>query len=289
MGAVEKAAAEEILKAAAKKMLDVHVVRTSHVLGEPAAAVLESVATTTDDAARLAQTALTKVASGASHAVDEVARPMENVIDDAAKLAAKKAAWLKICSRGLVVVGVVIDAGFRSADSWHTECQYEDGKITVQQREEAHAKNAAGMAGGLTAGWVLGEYGAVQGAALGTAIWPGPGTVVCGVIGGVTGGVFGYVGGDKAAGTIASWTMGAIHATGTTVTGVACAIGKGTCVAASAVKDGVCVAAVAVKDGVCVAASAVKVGACAIGNGTCAASSSVAGCVKHAWNRAWVY
>ena len=151
----------------------------------------------------LARTALAKVASGASHAVDDVARATENVVDDAAKLAVKKAAWLKIC--------------------------------------------------------------------------------------GVTGGVVGYIGGDKAAGTIASWTMNAIHATGTTITGVACAIGNGTCVAASAVKDGVCVAAVAVKDGVCVAASAVKVGACAVGNGTCAASRSVARCVKRTWNWAWGY
>ena len=289
IGPAERAAAEEIIEAAAKKMLEVHVIRTSHVLGEPVAAVLESVATTTDDAAALAQTALTKIASSASHAVDDVARPAENVLDDAAKLAAKRAAWLKIGSRSLVVVGVVIDASFRTVESWHTECQYEEGKITGQQRKEAHARNAAGMAGGLAGGWVLGQYGAVQGAALGTAIWPGPGTVVCGVIGGVTGGVVGYIGGDKAAGTVASWTMGAIHATGTTIAGVACAIGNGTCVAAGAVKDGVCVVAVAVKDGVCVAASAVKVGACAVGNGTCAASRSVAGCVKRTWNWAWGY
>ncbi len=59
----EQRAAKEILEAAAKGKIDVHVIRTSHVLGEPTAAVLEQSMRCSDDSTRLAQAALTDIAS----------------------------------------------------------------------------------------------------------------------------------------------------------------------------------------------------------------------------------
>ena len=57
----EKAAANAMLEAAACGKMEVQVVRTKHILGEPTVAVLESVSATSEDAASLARSALAKM------------------------------------------------------------------------------------------------------------------------------------------------------------------------------------------------------------------------------------
>ncbi len=58
----ERRGAQLILEAASKGRLQVHVVRTSHILGEPRAAVLEQTVKCSDEAASLAQSALDDIA-----------------------------------------------------------------------------------------------------------------------------------------------------------------------------------------------------------------------------------
>ena len=65
-GLEERAAAREILEAAARGKLAIHVVRTNHVLGEPTTTVLEQSSEITRNASRLARSALTGDAKSAA-------------------------------------------------------------------------------------------------------------------------------------------------------------------------------------------------------------------------------
>jgi hypothetical protein len=87
----ERRGAQAILESAAKGKLQVHVVRTSHILGEPTAAVLEQTVNCSDEAARLAQSALDDIARAAARGIDDAAMATDDVaraaargIDDAA-------------------------------------------------------------------------------------------------------------------------------------------------------------------------------------------------------------
>jgi hypothetical protein len=204
--AAEKAGAEAVLQAAAKRKLCVHVIRTSHVLGEPTAAVLQQSVQTSGAASNLAKTAVDGMGKMVAESGDEIAR------------AAKGSGTItKTVTKGAVVVGVVVDAGFRVNEGIATERRFESGEISVQQREVAHAKNLAGMAGGWGGAVAGAKLGAVGGGAAGSCVAPGPGTAVGGVAGGVAGGIVGYVGGEAAAESAAEWTVNAVHATGTTI------------------------------------------------------------------------
>ncbi len=234
-GEVERAAAQKILAAATEGRLEVHVIRTKHVLGEPTAAVLEGVATTTDDASRLARGVLDDLVRAGATAADDALR----ATDDIARASAEGGSVLKTVSKAALPVAVAVDAGFRVHDSMETERQFAAGEISVQQREVDHAKNAAGMAGGWTGAWAGAEIGATGGGLAGSAIAPGPGTAVGGVIGGVAGGVTGYFCGEAAAGAAAEWTMNQVHATGTTIGDSARGAWMSTARAASSATDGV--------------------------------------------------
>lgn len=223
VGAVEKAAAQEILKAAAQGTLHVHVIRTSHVLGEPVAAVLESVAATSDDATRLARAALAEVTNGVAQVTDEIARSA----DDVGRASAKGSLVLKTAAKLAIPLAVAFDAGLRVADGINLEREFASGEITVQQRETAHVKNATGMAGGLAGAWVGVKLGTLGGGAAGTAVAPGPGTAIGGVVGGLAGGVAGYIGGEAAAEVAAEWAMETVHSTGTTIADTASSIADG--------------------------------------------------------------
>lgn len=208
--AAEQAAARAVLHAASTGKLEVHVVRTGHVLGEPTAAVLEQTARTTDDAARLARTALDDVTRASASAVDDAARAA-NAADDAARVA-RNARLTRATMRGLVVVGAAVDGGFRAADAIEVERQFSAGEISQYQREVSHATNAAGMAGG----WG-GAYGGAKGGAVVGGMVGGPWGAAAG---GVIGGVGGYFAGEAAAEAAAEWCMNRLHAAGTTVKGV---------------------------------------------------------------------
>ncbi|WP_419699017.1 PAAR-like protein [Mucilaginibacter sp. NFX135] len=92
----------------------------------------------------------------------------------------------KVAGRGLIVVGVAIDA-------YNIYSAYEEEGGFGEKTKEAVGGAAGGLAGGIA--------GAELGAIIGTAICPGVGTVVGGIVGGVIGGIAGSGLGK----TIASW------------------------------------------------------------------------------------
>lgn len=209
----EQRAAKEILEAATKGKIDVHVIRTSHVLGEPTAAVLEQSVRCSDQASRLAQAALHNIATAAGTGIDDAAR----ATDDVARAAAEGSTVAKTVSKVALPVAVAVDAGLRVSDGVETEQRFAAGEITSQQREVAHARNASGMAGGWAGAWAGAQLGSVGGGAAGTAVVPGPGTAIGGVVGGVIGGVAGYIGGEMAAEAASDWAVTRVHAAGTTI------------------------------------------------------------------------
>lgn len=225
----EREAAQAVLDAAARGRLQVHVVRTSHVLGEPTAAVMEQSLACTDDAARLARDALARTTRAVGAAADDAARVASagseaaGAVDDLARAgevaAAERAtgAVLRTAGRVAVPVAVAVDAGLRVNEGLNIERRFDAGELTQEQREVEHARNAAGMAGGWGGALVGAKLGAMGGGAAGTAVAPGPGTAIGGVAGCVAGGVAGYVGGEAAAEAAAEWAVERVHAAGTTI------------------------------------------------------------------------
>ena len=228
----EKSAAREVLKAASQGKLKVHVIRTKHILGEPTVALLEKTMNSTDEAAALAREAIghsVKPTHGAtSKAAKELTDDAVRSVDDVARTGAKTGSKvLRGVAKGAVVVGAAVDVGFRANDAVDVEKKYQAGAITNQQREVAHVKNAAGMAGGWGGAFGGAKVGALGGGAVGTACG-GVGAPIGAVAGGVAGGVAGYIGGEAAAEVAAEWTIKKVHQTGNTIAG-----------AASSAKDGV--------------------------------------------------
>ncbi len=211
----EKRAAQEILNAASRGKMEVHVVRTSHVQGEPMAAVLEQSAGTTPAARRMAADAL----NGGTKTGSAAAKSLAGSTDGAA-VAVRGASGRVIRGAGkaVVVVGAAVDATLRVEDWIETERQFANGEISLEQREVAHAKNAAGMAGGWAGAFVGAKLGAAGGGAAGSCVAPGPGTAVGAVLGGGAGAVAGYMGGEAAAEATAEWVTKKVHASGTTIT-----------------------------------------------------------------------
>ena len=231
----ERRGAALVLKAAAKGKLQVHVIRTSHVLGEPIAAVLEQTVNGSDEAARLAQLASDDIGRSAAQVVDDAAR----VSDDVARAASTGRTVLRATAKAAVPVAIAVDGGLRVRDGLATERQFHAGEISVQQREVAHAKNVAGMAGGWGGAFAGAKIGALGGGAAGSAVAPGPGTAIGGVVGGIAGGVAGYVGGEAASEAAAEWTVKHVHSAGMTIADSAEAAWSGTVDAANSATNGV--------------------------------------------------
>ena len=210
--AAEQTAAKAVLKAASQGRLSVHVVRTSHVLGEPTAAVLQQTVKCANAAAKAAQTAL-----------DDIARASAETVDDVARVVAKGSnatrSTLKTVANAAVVVGVVVDGGVRVRDGIETEYKFAAGEISVQQREISHTKNAARMAGGWGGAnggaWIAGSAVAPFAAMTGPAAPFVEGAAVA------AGGIAGYIGGEAAAGKAAEMAINVVHSTGTTIGGAA--------------------------------------------------------------------
>ncbi len=70
---------------------------------------------------------------------------------------AEGSAVAKTVSKVVLPVAVAVDAGLRVRDGVETEQRFAAGAITLQQREVAHARNAAGMAGGWAGAWAGAE------------------------------------------------------------------------------------------------------------------------------------
>lgn len=208
----ERGGAVSVLEGAAKGNLQVHVVRTSHVLGEPTAAVLEQTVKSSGDTAKLAASALDDLGRKSAQIADDVVRAS----DDAVRVANNGGRMLRTAAKAAVPIAVAVDGGLRISDGIETERQFQAGEISQQQREVAHAKNAAGMAGGWGGALVGAKLGALGGGAAGTVVAPGPGTAVGGVVGGIAGGVAGYLGGETAAEAASEWAVDSVHAAETT-------------------------------------------------------------------------
>jgi hypothetical protein len=225
--AAEKNAADAVMRAAAEGRLHVHVVRTSHILGEPTAAVLEQSLKSTDEAARLARTAIecmsrtsAPAAEGTGAAMSRFTKATAAVPADVASAAVgRSGVALRTAAKGVVVAGVLVDAGFRVNEGIGIERRFGNGEITQQQREIEHAKNAAGMSGGWggAAGgaWVAGEVAAPLAAMTGPAAPYVEGAFV------VAGGIAGYYYGEQGTAQAAEWAVKKVHNAGTTIGGAA--------------------------------------------------------------------
>ncbi|HEV3023392.1 MAG TPA: hypothetical protein VGX76_13035 [Pirellulales bacterium] len=112
----------------------------------------------------------------------------------------------------------MVDIGRRVEDGIETERLFAEREISHEQREVAHAKNVAGMAGDWGGAFLGAKLCAAGGGAAGSFVAPGPGTAIGAVLGGAAGGVAGYLGGEAAAEATAECVTENIHASGTTIT-----------------------------------------------------------------------
>jgi len=203
---VEQQGARAIIEAASQGKLEVHVVRTTHVLGEPQVAKLENSVKCSGRATELAQEATTATVQHASRTLGKVAQASDDAVrcaddvarsaDDAVRATAGASGVGAGYATALGVAGIAIDAGLRVADGIETERKYEVGIISGRERAIAHGQNAGGMAGGMAGAYVGVDSGAAAGAAIGTFFCPGFGTAIGAFFGGLAGGVGGYAAGD---------------------------------------------------------------------------------------------
>jgi hypothetical protein len=187
MTAGERNVGKLVLEGARDSKLTVQVVRTPHVLGEPAVPVLErSLACGAADA-RTAARVLDEATVGAAKAASSAVM--------ASEAASHAGGALRTAGKVVGAAGVVLDGGVRIYEASQTEEKYRNGQLTDQERVTAHAKNAAGFGGGLGGAWAGAEAGAFAGGGIG-AWFGGIGDPVGVFIGGAVGGVVGYFGGE---------------------------------------------------------------------------------------------
>jgi hypothetical protein len=153
-------------------------------------------------------------------AIGRVAKASAKAPADVASAAAgTSTSALRAAAKGALIVGVVIDGGFRVRDGIEIERKFGNGEITQEQREIEHAKNAAGMPGGWggagAGAWAAGEVAAPLAAMTGPAAPYVEGAALVG------GGIAGYYYGEKGAKEAAEWAVKKVHDTGTTISGAA--------------------------------------------------------------------
>ena len=148
----EQQAARVVLHAATERKLQVHVVQTQHVLGEPKSARLDRTLAASDDTARLGRQVIEDLARKGVEVADDASRVGKSALqsaDDTAMTAATKGRKvLRPATKGAVFIGLVVDSGIRIRDGMEVELRFADGEINQRLREVAHARNAAGMVGG---------------------------------------------------------------------------------------------------------------------------------------------
>lgn len=203
----EKRAAQTVLEAAAGGQLQVHVLSTGHVLGEPTATVLRQTERVSEEVARAARAAMDDLVRASGGSVEGAARS----VPQAAGASARGAA-LKVVVKGTAVAGLTVDAAVHIRDALEIERQYAAGAISPQEREMAHARNVAGMTGGWAGAAAGAKLGAASGGTVGSFIAPGPGSAIGGVVGAVGGAIAGYFGGHAAGEAAAAWAVDKFHA-----------------------------------------------------------------------------
>ena len=154
---------------AANGKLEVHVVRTTHTLGEPHVAKLEQTTKCSEQASRAAREAVAAAAKSANKAIKEVAKASDDAAraaddvarvgddiarlgddvarsaDDVARATARSSGLVAGAPTILVPAGIALDAGMRVVDGIETERRFEAGEISGRERTVAHGRNAAGM------------------------------------------------------------------------------------------------------------------------------------------------
>lgn len=223
----ERDGARLVLEAAEKGKLRTHVVRTTHNLGEPIATSLEATyvsgRTTAELASKCGKSIRANSRVGAAAIRNpgqppswrEPLRPIspptpKSSKPNLGKVYASDGRVLRPKGAGVtaakvvVPIAIALDAVLRVSSSVEIERQFETGEIDEALRNQEHARNWGGMAGGWGGAAVGAELCGVAGASLGTAICPVFGTTVGGTIGVVTGGVAGYIGGEALVGSIAA-------------------------------------------------------------------------------------
>jgi len=236
----EKRVARQVLEAAQKGEMNIHVICTKHVYGKPEMPGWVSMKPCTEEATRMAGRVMDRlagsapawasetrqeavIARSAAKSLSETAESMAQASRSTANTAKAAAEGTRAAAEGVEAatvaskalkcsakyagaVGVGIDVGVRSYEAWQVEQQFQSGSISQNERVKAHVENGASLVGGM-GGATAGAYGgAAIGAAVGSIV-PGPGTAIGGFVGGVIGGIGGYFGGDKAAraGVNACW------------------------------------------------------------------------------------
>ena len=219
----ERRGAQAVIDAAAQGKLEVHVVRTTHSLGEPHVAKLEQTVECSEQAMKAAREAVNAAAKSgtktlndvaknsddAARAADDVVRSGDDLLrsgddllrsaDDVARASSGAPSAIAGASAVLVPVGIALDAGMRIVDGVETERKFEAGEISRRERDVAHGRNAAGMVGGMAGAYGGAEAGVAGGATIGTFFCPGIGTAIGGFVGGLAGGIGGYFAGDAVA------------------------------------------------------------------------------------------
>jgi len=214
----ERAAAKAVLDAAANGTLEVHVIRVSHQLGEPTAAVVKQSLKSTEKATALARTALEdfgKVAAGAEKsAATSVGKAADGLAESAKSAAGATGTTGSKVLRGagkvMLVAGAAADVGLRANDAVQVERRYDRGEISQHERVVEHAGNAGGLVGGWTGAYAGAETFAMAGAAIG-APFGGIGAPIGAAIGGIAGGIGGYFFGDWAGTNAGKAAANAMH------------------------------------------------------------------------------
>ena len=239
----EKRAARLVLKAAAEKKLAVCIIQTEHMLGEPMKPKFKKVAATSDKAMEMAreaykefsiqsafrakpgkgrsvlepfsasdETVFAKTRSmkhsviGASETVCAEAKAAGKSAQTAAKTGKALGGTVKAVGKIAGPAAAAADIGMRGYEAYETEQKFKNGEITRQERNKAHVKNGAEMAGGGAGAWAGMTAGSAAGAVAGSVV-PGPGTAIGGFVGGLAGGIGGYFGGSKAADATVDYLM----------------------------------------------------------------------------------
>ncbi len=210
----ERRSALAVIRAASEGRLQVHVVRTRHVLGK----ALEPVLLSTKECSRpIRKSALQtwKKVSASPAAIEALAGSSAKGLAGGEAMALKVANGGKNVTKYMKLLGpmaVIVDGGLRANKGMTIAESYANGDLTAQEHELIQVENAAGMAGGWGGAWA----GGTVGVELCTCFGPWGAT-----LGGLGGGVAGYFVGEQAVEAGAVYAIEVLHSSGRTIGGVA--------------------------------------------------------------------
>jgi hypothetical protein len=242
-----KTAHMEVLRAAAENRLEVNVVRTRHVFGEPVTTALESQMQSSQNAGEMARKALKKLPAAPKSPVLPPRGPVSEPRNDRKPTAVTGTVHpnqttgkglpklSSTTAKALKAGGAVADVGLRIAAAVETESRHAAGEITDKEREAAHMRNVTSMVGG----WGGASAGASTFGTLAAPVAAMTRPVAPFVLGGavLTGGALGYLGGEQVATCASDWAMSKIHKGGVTISGTVDSGWKGAKEAVSDARD----------------------------------------------------